>query len=229
LKALNAKEAIYKILREMNQEDLVTQDTRVDNVLRAINENKDVRGQTVERQLFGLLFASVDTTTTAINGIIWHLINNPDVIEKCKEEVRKYPYPETVSDFHKYTYLNKVIHESMRVSLPSFVGRECKEGIQYKNYYFPPKTKFMIFTGYSHLDVKDYNKFDPDRTDNYKWEPFGTPARNCLGKIFAQVQIKLFLIKLLKEHDLLPELDKDAKNMPGFGFKNARLKIVNSK
>jgi cytochrome P450 len=231
-KAREAREKIVKILIELNASDPST-DSRSDNVLKVLHENASrnknplTQGFSVEYGLFGLLFAAVDTTTMALNALFWYLINNPDVIEKCKKEIREYPYPETVADFHKYTYLNKVVRESLRISNTGMVGRTAKEGLHFKNHYFPKDTEFLVYTGYDHQDVNDFHKFDPERTDDYKWEPFGTPSRNCLGKVFAQVQMKLVLIKLLKEYNLLPEIDKGAKYQGIMhGFKNARLRIV---
>jgi len=201
-------------------------DDRIDNCLKAITELAEVNKTDLGRQLFGLLLGSYETTATALNGIIWHLINNPSVIEKLKEEIRAHPIPETISDFHKYSYLNKVVREGIRITNNGIVSRKTARGIQYQDHYFPPNTSLILVTGYTHQEIKDWRTFDPDRTDNYKWEPFGTAPRNCLGKIFAQVNIKLIIIKLLSKYDTIPQLSQGAhwERTTGY-FKNASFKL----
>jgi len=223
-KALDSKDALLKILSEIFETDS-NQDLLVDSCLKAVQESAQLTHGDIRRTLFGLLFASYETTASNLNSLIWHLINHPEVLEKLKEEIQAYPIPETVSDFHKYGYLNKVVKESLRLSSGIAITRRTNCAVQYKDLYFPKDTDLVVATGFGHQEVKDWKSFDPERTDNYKWEPFGSAPRNCLGKVFAQVQLKLILIKLLSRYHLTPQLDQDAQLDFRGMFKNASFKL----
>jgi len=179
-KAINSRAALFKVFSELLTECEQIPDPSADNCLKAIRESAANFNTPIERPLFGLLFASFETTASNLNGLIWNIINNPTVLQKLIEEIKQYPPPETVNDFHKYTYLTKVIRESLRVTAGNLIFRENNTGLHYKNYNFPPQTTLLIITGYAHQEVKDFEKFDPDREDVYKWEPFGSAPRNCL-------------------------------------------------
>jgi len=225
-KAINSKKSILQILKELIEAN-PTADPHSDNCLQAMADIAAVRQGNLEEQLLGLLFASLETTSSTLNGILWNLIHHPEVIEKAKQEVKQYPVPQTVADFQNFSYLNKVIRESMRMYSTNIINRENKEGVQFQDHYFPAGTRFLVATGYSHQEVSDPSTFNPDRVDSYKWEPFGTGPRNCLGKVFAQVQLKLILIGLLKTNNLIPEIDKNAAFIiNGLKFTNARLQVV---
>jgi len=225
-KAINSRSALFKVFSELLTECEQIPDPSADNCLKAIRESAANFNTPIERPLFGLLFASFETTASNLNGLIWNIINNPTVLQKLIEEIKQYPPPETVNDFHKYTYLTKVIRESLRVTAGNLIFRENNTGLHYKNYNFPPQTTLLVITGYAHQEVKDFEKFDPDREDVYKWEPFGSAPRNCLGKIFAQIQLKLILIKLITTYQTTPEVDKNAYWYSFLGyFEKARLKI----
>jgi len=133
-----------------------------------------------------------------------------------------------LSDLQKFTYLNKVVHEALRLYGVDLVFRETKTVLQHNKTQYAAGTRFAIVTGYDHQSVSDPQLFNPDREEKYKLEPFGTPARNCLGKIFAQFEIKILLSRFLKNFDVIPEKGEGA-GVRVFGtnvrLNNARLRL----
>jgi len=165
----------------------------------------------IEQRVIGILFAAYESIVSALNGLLWSLVNNPQVLEKLQNEIREIDcVPMTVGDFQKFPYTNKVVHEALRIYGSPFVMRRNKVPISFKNYVFPKDTNFLVMTGHEHQQVFNPTQFNPDREDKYRWEPFGTGPRNCLGKIFAQLEMKMILYHLMKYFDITIEKDKDA-------------------
>jgi len=178
----------------------------------------------IEQRVMGLLFAAFETLTMSVNGLLWCLVNNPQVIEKLKKEIRETDFvPMTVGDFLKFPYTNKVIHENLRLFGSDFVSRKNKVPLTFKNYTFPKDTAFLIHTGQEHHQISNPSQFDPDREDKYRWEPFGTGPRNCQGKVFAQFEMKMIVYHLIKDFDITIEKDKNAMMGLDNRVRNARL------
>jgi len=173
------------------------------------------------------LFAATGSTVGALSGLIWSLINNPPILEKLQNEIRGVDFePQSVEDVHKFPYLSKVIHESLRLYGVASIFRETKIPMAYKNHVFPKSTLLLVVVGNEHYSVSDPKEFNPDRELKYKWEPFGGGPRNCLGKVFVQLEMVMIVYHLLKHYDVTPEKEPGAgihKNLL-FRLQNARLR-----
>jgi len=90
--------------------------------------------------------------------------------------------------------------------------------------FFPKNTRLLIVIGNEHYGVSNPKEFNPDREEKYKWEPFGGAPRNCLGKVFALLQIKLIMYHLLKYYDVTPEKDANASI-----FRNLHVRLQNAR
>jgi len=186
----------------------------------------EVYGPELQQKVLGLLLASSETTNSTLNGLLWNLIKNPSILKKLQNEIRSVDCePTTVGDFQKFPYLNKVVHETLRLFGVDMITRRAKTTLTYKDKVFPPETNFLVVTGHEHQQISNPLEFNPDREEKYKWEPFGTSVRNCLGKNFAQMEIKMIIYRVLKHYDVKPETDADASVYSGLAIRlhNARL------
>jgi len=226
-KGLESRVEIGRITREIMESD-PTSKSDTTCCISSLNSSYVTE---IEQKVMGLLFASHETTYSSISGMLWSLINNTNVLEKLQKEIRESQIqPTTIGDFQHFPYLNNVIHETLRIYGIDSIIRETKTDLSYKNHFFPKGTCLILNVGYDHMQVKDADVFDPDREDKYKWDPFGMGPRNCLGKVFAQTEMKMIMYHLLKNFDVKPEKDANAKIFDFLQIKlqNARLKLSNS-
>jgi len=96
--------------------------------------------------------------------------------------------------------------------------RECTKECTVKGLKIPQGSAVIIPVYTLHRDPEFYpdpEKFDPERfsvknkesRDSYAYLAFGQGPRNCIGMRFAQMEMKLVLVRLLKKYTfvLAPE------------------------
>ena len=92
-----------------------------------------------------------------------------------------------------------------------------------KNLKVPQGISVTVPTYSIHRDPKLWpnpERFDPERfspeakqsRDTYAYMPFGHGPRNCIGMRFAQMEMKLVLVRILKKYSFL--VSKDTKIPP---------------
>jgi len=217
-KGLEARAVITKTVMHIIEQD-PTAKTDQDCCLSAIVGDYPSE---IEQKVLALMLASLEGTTNAINALMWILINNPDILGKLQKEICEVEIePKLVTDFHHFPYLNKVIQETLRLYGVDIILRTTKKDLYFKQQLFPKNTDLLLVTGYEHQLVSDPQQFNPDREEKYKWEPFGGGPRNCLGKAFVLLEMKMLIYHLLKDYDIKPE------KKPGAALSSQRL--INAK
>jgi len=176
-------------------------------------------------QLLVFLAAGYETTATTLHFICYILSQKPDIQDQLREEVIKVLNGrETINyeDMSKLQYLDQVISETLRM-YPSAIrsDRYCQKdtvinGIEIE------KGNVVSFNIYSiHHDPEYYHdpyEFDPERFSQENkssrhpmtYLPFGAGPRNCLGMRFAEFEMRLTIVDLIKTYRLLP-----SEGMPG--------------
>jgi cytochrome P450 len=167
-----------------------------------------------------LIFAGAETTSSALSGVLWHLVqeSNADVMRKVEEEVRGRFEREadiklgTTSDL---TYLNAVLSESLRMAPPVAIGVPRvvpKGGAIVAGRHVPAGTYVAVnqvpaFT--MEENFSDPEKFDPERflerreaDDMAVFNPFGIGRHQCLGMRLAWAELRLVLTRLLWTFDI---------------------------
>jgi len=92
--------------------------------------------------------------------------------------------------------------------------RECTKKCTIKGLKIPKGTIVLVPTCTLHRDPEFYpdpDTYDPERfsavakqsRDPYTYLPFGQGPRNCIGMRFAQMEMKLVLIRLLKKYSFV--------------------------
>jgi len=93
-------------------------------------------------------------------------------------------------------------------------SRECAQDCDIKGLHIKKGTPIMTSIYSIHHDPEFYpepEKFDPERfsveaklsRDPYTYLPFGHGPRNCIGMRFAQMEMKLALVRILKKFDVV--------------------------
>lgn len=174
-------------------------------------------------QVLTLLFAGHETLTSAIASFCLFTAQNPGVLERIRAEQEPFKQRETLTleDLKQMEYLEQVLKEVLRIAPP--VGGSFREVIQtceINGYTLPKGWSVLYQIGLTHQDSTVYshpNQFDPhhfdtnqlDKAKPFSYVPFGGGIRECLGKEFARLEMKIFAALLAREYewDLLPNQD----------------------
>lgn len=158
--------------------------------------------------------AGQETTANQLSFTVIELARNPDILKKAQDEVdevlgskRDLEY----DDLGKLQYLSQVLKESLRL-YPTAPGtsRALEEEIVIEGVRIPAKTSLMFnsyIMGRMEQFYPDPHVFNPDRfhPDSPKpyfcYFPFSLGSRSCIGQVFAQMEAKVVMAKLLQRFE----------------------------
>ena len=179
-------------------------------------------------QVLLLLFAGHETLTSAIASFCLLLAQNPHVMAKVRAEQQQFPATEplTLEQLKQMTYLEQVLREVLRLIPPvRSIFRKVINACEFGGYEIPKGWTVASGINQTHQDSQLYpepERFDPDRFSPerspkpFSYVPFGAGLRDCLGKEFARLEMKLFAAKIVREFEweLLPDQDLNLIAVP---------------
>ncbi|KAF0912403.1 hypothetical protein E2562_014049 [Oryza meyeriana var. granulata] len=175
-----------------------------------------------------LLVAGHDTTTAGLTWLIKFLGENPEVLQKLREEHLE--IKERLggssshlrwSDVSSMPYTNKVMNETLRRAtiLPWF-SRKAAQDFSIDGYEIKKGTSVNLDVVSIHHDpavFADPYKFDPNRFDGtlkpYSFLGFGSGPRMCPGMSLARLEICVFIHHLVCRYSWTP-LEEDDSVQP---------------
>ncbi|XP_053205065.1 cytochrome P450 4c21-like [Panonychus citri] len=189
------------------------------NLVNILNSHKGkIDSSGISEEILTTVAAGHETTATALKWTLFILGNRIDIQEKLYQEISSiFDDKESVNDIVKIKdceYLDKCLKESMRLYPPvPFIGRELDEPIEINGYYLPKGPTTMINILSIHRDPRIYpnpTEYDPERFDPSNlpnipkgaYIPFGVMPRNCIGYRFALIEMKIFLIHLIRRYEI---------------------------
>ncbi|MEG4341924.1 cytochrome P450 [Microcoleus sp. A003_D6] len=210
------------------------------------DEGNSLSLEELKDQVLLLLFAGHETLTSAIASFCLLLAQHPDVMAKVRAEQQQFPATEplTLEQLKQMTYLEQVMREVLRLVPPVGGGfRQVINACEFGGCEIPKGWNVLYEINQTHQDSAVYpepDRFDPDRFNSdrsakpFSYVPFGGGLRECLGKEFARLEMKLFAAKMIREFEweLLPDQDLNSIAVPtphprdGLRVKFRRLKIV---
>lgn len=166
-----------------------------------------------------LLFAAHDTTTSALNHIMYYTAIYPEWQERMREQVLAI-HKETGKDHLEFEDLEKfdtadlVFNECMRIR-PSvaFLARRTIRECEIGGHRIPADTMLFLTPIHNHRDPQYWTnpeQFDPDRFSaersehkghSFCFHPFGGGAHKCIGMHFATMLVKTYLYKTLLKYE----------------------------
>lgn len=190
-------------------------------------------GVTMRDQIMTFLGAGHDTTAT---GVIWtlHLLTtHEDIQTRLRDEIRahmpflfdkEHRYDQSycnAADVDQLPYLNNVCRESLRYIPPiPLTVREVAEQVQLGPYVIPKGTVlYMLANAINRLPAywgETADEFNPDRWDDLP-ETAKTPnaymtflqgPRGCIGRKFAEIEMKVILCTLLSMFEFSRNTDQ---------------------
>ena len=176
-------------------------------------------------------FAGHDTTGHTLTWLLYELCKHPNYKQRLIEEIDEYWRNNTNENYHTFfqlPFMTKCITETLRMwpALANGTYREIEKDEIITGYNGQPVTlekgtycQIINWTRHRNPDLWDNpDIFNPDRkfNDSEIWHnqgfggynvssdrfsPFTYGPRNCLGKNFSQMEMRLILLNLLKHHD----------------------------
>ena len=189
------------------------------------DNNRMMTRDEMKDNILNLIFAGHDTTYASISTLLYHLSQNSVAMESLATEVLTLQEPLDSDELRNAPVLNACIHESWRMDPP--VGgsfRKAVKDIEHKGYSFEPGTVFNYSVLMATSDEKVYTKsrdtFQMERflpRDHPLYRPetdsgidpfqgkvsypiFGGGTHVCLGKAFAQLELRVLATRMLKHY-----------------------------
>ncbi len=151
--------------------------------------------------IFVFMVAGYETTSTALAYSTYILATMPDIQERLMEEI----------DQNDWDHINEedAFETATNLSYLGFIG--LKFIIHLSFAFSGSAIQPDVFTIHYNPDLwgpEDPNLFIPERhavkRHPVAWMPFGVGPRNCVGMRFAFAELKMCLIRLLRQYRILP-------------------------
>jgi cytochrome P450 family 110 len=180
----------------------------------ARDENGDaLTEQELFDEMFTLLMAGIETTTTSLAWILCHMLARPDVLREVAAERERVVGSGRVSAEHigELRYLDAVMKESARLTpATTDVARVVKRPLRIGGIDLPAGAGVSagIYLTHHRADLwPDPERFDPERFIRarprpYTYFPFGGGDRRCLGAAFSTYVMKVVITQLLSRLEL---------------------------
>uniref|UniRef100_A0AAQ4QMA5 Cytochrome P450 26A1 n=1 Tax=Gasterosteus aculeatus aculeatus TaxID=481459 RepID=A0AAQ4QMA5_GASAC len=167
--------------------------------------------QAIKESATELLFGGHETTASTATSLVMFLGLNPEVVDRLRQELmdRYTLFFLNIEALQQLKYTGCVIKETLRINPPVPGGFRVALKTFELNGYQIPKGWNVIYSICDTHDVAEIfpNKedFQPERfmtkpssdSSRFQYIPFGGGSRMCVGKEFAKVLLKIFLVEVV--------------------------------
>ncbi|CAI6343254.1 unnamed protein product [Macrosiphum euphorbiae] len=171
---------------------------------------------------FVMFAAGFETVSTTVSYSLYELALNKSIQDKVREEIQLKLSKNDGQINHEFLmdlhYLDMIIAETLRKYPPLiFLSRKASQKYRLPNdsLIIEKGQKIIIPTYAMHHDSKYYpepEKFIPERFSaeekakrpNGIYLPFGDGPRICIGKRFAEMEMKLAFVEMLTKFEVFP-------------------------
>jgi cytochrome P450 len=152
----------------------------------------------IRDQLMSLLLAGHETTATGLAWTFDLLLRHPDALERLTEALDE-------------TYVRAVVAESLRLRpVVPLAGRKLSAELRVDGHVLPAGTDVTPAIWLTHTRADRYpepfafrpERFLDDAPSTYAWIPFGGGVRRCLGAAFAEMEMRVALVEILRRRTL---------------------------
>lgn len=161
-------------------------------------------------EILTLVVAGHETTASTLN-LTWYLISqHPEVEKKLSNELNSLASSSAFDDLPRFLYTRQIIEEAMRLYPAGWlVTRRALRDDRLGEYFVPAGTEIYIppYFIQRHPDLWDEpDRFNPDRfrPENSRQRhrlatiPFSAGPRNCIGALFARIEMQIHLMTIAK-------------------------------
>jgi cytochrome P450 len=165
----------------------------------------------IDHMIF-LMMAAHDTTTSTLTSMTYELARHPAWQERVREESRALGQSELgFDDLQRLPALTWVMQETLRRYPPlPVIPRVATADFGFEGYRIPEGAMVVISPIHTHHMESwwpDPFRFDPERfapgraeheQHSHCWVPFGGGPHHCLGRRFAELQVKVVMHQLVQ-------------------------------
>jgi len=158
-----------------------------------------------------LMVAAHDTTTSTLTSMTYELARQPELQERLREESRALGRSHAgLDDEGALPGLGLTLKETLRRYPPlPVIPRTATQDFDFGGYRFPAGTTVVVSPIHTHHMPEwwsDPFRFDPgrfapgraeDQRHTHSWVPFGGGPHMCLGKRFAEMQVRIVMHQML--------------------------------
>ncbi|KAF8930172.1 hypothetical protein BGZ58_008423 [Dissophora ornata] len=177
----------------------------------------------VQTEALVFLIAGSETSSTAMTNTLMYLVANPRTLKRLREELDQATASNpsgavpTYDQVRNLPYLTACINESMRLRPVAATGlpREVTEDTIMAGHRIPKGTIVLAQIPQLHWNEEYFprpNSYIPERwlpdesrfppVQDYTFYPFSAGTRNCVGKNFAMMEMRLILATLVTMYDM---------------------------
>ncbi|XP_071970286.1 cholesterol 24-hydroxylase-like isoform X2 [Engystomops pustulosus] len=158
--------------------------------------------------------AGQETTANQLSFAVQELARHPEILQKVQAEVDEVIGSRQnieYDDLGKLQYLSQVLKETLRL-YPTAPGtsRLLEDDFTVEGVRIPKNTSVLVYsyvTARMEQFFKDPLNFDPDRFHHdspkpyFTYFPFSLGPRSCIGQVFAQMEAKVVMAKILQRFE----------------------------
>jgi cytochrome P450 len=212
-RGLVAREFMLEFLRGMLEKKRADQGSDIfSRLCRARTEEGDVfRNDDVLDHMIFLMMAAHDTTTSTLTSLCYELGRHPEWQERVRAESRalgeSQPGFDAVDRLDSLTF---AMHETLRLYPPlPVIPRVATAPFEVAGYEIPAPAMVVVSPIHTHHMSEHWSdpfRFDPDRfapgraeheRHTHQWIPFGGGPHMCIGRRFAEAQVRMVMHQLL--------------------------------
>ncbi|PZD70558.1 Putative cytochrome P450 120 [Acaryochloris thomasi RCC1774] len=208
---------IEKIIKSRMDNGPSNMNDILDILLSSIDESGNpLKIDEVKHQILTILLAGHGTLSSSLSSFCMLLGRDEATKLKCREEIYRLKLNENIDydSLKSAVYLGQVLKEVLRINPPvGGASRKVVQDCEFSGYRLPKGWYVSYSITASHDNKKVYpnnTQFNPSRfskssdkkiDQSYSWIPYGGGVRECLGKEFANLEMKIFAICLLSQYD----------------------------
>lgn len=163
-------------------------------------------------ELFALLLGGHETSAITLAWAIHFLLREPECLAKLRAEIDSVfgAGPVTARGIERMPYLHAVIDEALRIRpVAANIPRKLTAPMEIEGRVVPAGTRVFPSPAILHFreDLwEEPESFRPERflgarPSPFHFLPFGGGSRACLGRPFAQVEMRLLLAEIVQRVD----------------------------
>jgi len=171
-------------------------------------EGESFTDEEIINQMIFVMMASHDTTTSTLTSIIYETARDKEWQQRMRDEGRKF-YGQGSLEYGRLKEFNDigmVMNECLRMH-PALVvmPRKAARNFEFEGHQIPAGTIVAVSPYVTHMMPQvfpDPERFDPERFSEeraehkkhpYSFIPFGAGRHICIGKYFAEMEIKIVM------------------------------------
>lgn len=213
--------ALYSLIAERRTKDDDNGDLL--SLLLALHDtdNSRMSDAQIRDELITMITAGHETTALTLDWLFYLLGQHEAVREKLLAELNRVlgERSPTLSDLPALAYADAIIKEALRLYPPTWgLARRVTKAVQIGDYSFKEGSFVVISPWLMHRDPRYFERpteFLPERwlpdatgttldkkLPKYAYFPFGGGPRVCIGQPFAQLELLLVLVAVVRRYKL---------------------------